>query len=145
MIISLVKFHFIHPHIYLMPPSLPILLRFFSNARKYSCSTSFNQRLTQLSSPSFCLSANLLCLHLWMIFSQGIEFWVGISKMSVHCLLTSIVSFREYFFEGNMCFFLASFLLFSGCLYNFRLCLYFWQFYYDISVSGFFPPLLVCF
>lgn len=37
--------------------------------------------------------------------------------------------------------FFSGFFYFSGCLYNFPLCLCFWQFYYEISVLlGFVPP-----
>lgn len=119
MIISLVKFHLIHPHIYLMPSSLPILLRFFSNARKYSCSTSFNQRLTQLSSPSFCLSANLLCLHLWRYFHKVLNSGSAFQRcQSIVCwlllFLLGSISLKAIclFFWLLFFYFLAAFIIF---------------------------------
>ena len=60
--------------------------------------------------------------------------------MSVHCLPAAIVSLESLSLKPIRLFFLASFKLFSGCLYNSLLCLCFWQFYYDISVSVFFLP-----
>lgn len=71
------------------------------------------------------------------------EYWIlgwhfkDVSPLSAgyHCF------FGKSIFEANTPFFLASFKLFSGCLYNFLLCLGFWQFYYDISFSVFFPLL----
>lgn len=142
MIISLVKFHLIHPHIYY--DISPLSPRFsLSNARKYSCS----------------ISSIITTLHSWLLPILFLKiYFVFIYEWYFHRVLNSRSAFQRYqsivcglllflwgvFLWRQCAFFLASFILFSGCLYNFLLCLCLWQFYYDISVSVFFS-LLVCF
>lgn len=77
MFVSLVKLHLIHLHVFgqhhLMLSSFLWFCDHFQ-CQKIFLYNPFNQNHTRLTSPSYCLSEILLCLHLEMIFSQGIEF-----------------------------------------------------------------------
>lgn len=85
------------------------------------------------------LSQNLLGLHLRMIFSQGIEFEVGISKMSLHCLLLLLFLsgslWRQLpFYWLLLYYFLAAFIIFLLSLF---LAVLLWYFG---SCAAFFSP-----
>ena len=130
-VISLLKFLLIQPHIYLWHcSSIPMVLSVIvSNERKYSCSISLITTLHSWLSSNFGLSEKFtLSLFMNDIFTG---YWIlGRHFKDVSPLFAGFYCFfGESFFEGNMPLFLASFTLFCGCLYNFPLCLCFWQFY----------------
>ena len=128
----------IYLHIYLWHFSFISMVLSLSvfNTRKYSCSISFNHGHIQLRSP------NCVFLKICFVFICEWYFHRVLNSRSAFQRCQSIVCWLLLFLWGVFLWsqyaFFFWFLLFSGCLYNFLLCLCFWQFYYDISVSVFF-------
>lgn len=141
----------IHPlicsayHSSCFPLSLWFCLSLFSNARKSSCSISFNQSLIQLTSPSFSFWDFTLSSFMNDIFTG---YWIlgrhfkDVTPLSA----ASMVSFGESL--KAVALLLASFIFFSGCLYNLSLSLFLavllWYFGFWFACCFFFS-LLVCF
>lgn len=98
-----------------------MVLSLFSNARKFSCSISFNQSLTQLTSSNFSFWDFTLSSFMNDIFTG---YWILGQRFKDLTPLSaaSFVSLGESL--KAIAFWLASLILFSGCLYNLSLSLF---------------------